>query len=55
MAEATRNISQPRDGVGSASYTRYHADYNAGAQSTIYSGGDRASYLVLPVIPPKAA
>ncbi len=44
---------QPRDGVGSAPYTHYHADYNAGAENTIYSGGDRASYLVLPVIPSK--
>jgi putative CocE/NonD family hydrolase len=44
---------QPRDGVGSAPYTHYHADYNAGATNTIYSGGDRASYLLLPVIPPK--
>jgi putative CocE/NonD family hydrolase len=45
---------QPRDGVGSAPYTHYHADYNAGAQNTIYAGGDKASYLLLPIIPPKA-
>ncbi|MBI2296817.1 MAG: CocE/NonD family hydrolase [Betaproteobacteria bacterium] len=44
---------QPRDGVGSAPYTHYHADYNAGAENTIHSGGDKASYLLLPVIPPK--
>ncbi|HXF67653.1 MAG TPA: CocE/NonD family hydrolase [Burkholderiales bacterium] len=44
---------QPRDGVGSAPYTHYHADYNAGAQNTIYSGGEMQSYLLLPVIPPK--
>jgi predicted acyl esterase len=44
---------QPRDGVGSAPYTHYHADYNAGAVNTIYSGGDRLSYLLLPVIPVK--
>jgi len=44
---------QPRDGVGSAPYTHYHADYNAGAQNTIYSGGDKQSYLLLPIIPPK--
>ena len=44
---------QPRDGVGSAPYTHYHADYNAGAQNTIYSGGDKLSYLLLPVIPSK--
>jgi len=41
----------PRDGIGSAPYTHYHADYNAGAQNTIYAGGDRASHLVLPIIP----
>lgn len=44
---------QPRDGVGSAPYTHYHADYNAGAQNTIYAGGDKASYILLPVISPK--
>jgi putative CocE/NonD family hydrolase len=43
---------QPRDGVGSAPYTHYHADYNTG-QNTIYTGGDRASYLLLPIIPAK--
>ena len=44
---------QPRDGVGSAPYTHYQADYNLGAENTIYAGGDKASYLLLPVIPPK--
>src|SRR5258706_982559 len=44
---------QPRDGVGSAPYTHYHAEYNAGAQNTVYTGGDKASYLLLPIIPPK--
>jgi putative CocE/NonD family hydrolase len=44
---------QPRDGVGSAPYTHYHADYNAGAQNTIYAGGEKGSYLLLPIIPPK--
>jgi predicted acyl esterase len=44
---------QPRDGVGSAPYTHYHADYNAGAQNTIYAGGEKDSYLLLPIIPPK--
>jgi putative CocE/NonD family hydrolase len=44
---------QPRDGAGSAPYTHYHADYNAGAKNTIYSGGDKQSWLMLPVIPPK--
>jgi putative CocE/NonD family hydrolase len=41
---------QPRDGVGSAAYTHYHADYNTGT-NTIHAGGDRESYLLLPVIP----
>jgi putative CocE/NonD family hydrolase len=41
---------QPRDGVGSASYMHYHADYNAGT-NTIHAGGDKQSYLLLPIIP----
>jgi len=41
---------QPRDGIGSAGYTHYHADYNTGT-NTIYAGGERESYLLLPVIP----
>jgi predicted acyl esterase len=41
---------QPRDGVGSVHYTHYHADYNTGS-NTIYAGGDKESYLLLPVIP----
>ena len=45
---------QPRDGVGAAPYTHYHGDYNAGAENTIYAGGDQASYLLLPVIPTKS-
>jgi putative CocE/NonD family hydrolase len=44
---------QPRDGVGSAPYTHYHADYNVGARNTIHAGGDKASYLLLPIIPPR--
>jgi hypothetical protein len=44
---------QPRDGQGSAPYTHYHADYNAGAMNSVYAGGRTASYLLLPVIPPK--
>jgi predicted acyl esterase len=44
---------QPRDGVGSAPYTHYHADYNAGAENTIYAGGDKLSYMLLPIIPAK--
>jgi hypothetical protein len=43
---------QPRDGIGSAPYTHYHADYNVG-ENTIYSGGDRESFLLVPIIPPK--
>ena len=42
---------QPRDGVGSAAYMHYHADYNTGT-NTIHAGGDKPSYLLLPVIPP---
>jgi predicted acyl esterase len=41
---------QPRDGVGSVHYTHYHADYNTGT-NTIHAGGDKPSYLLLPVIP----
>jgi predicted acyl esterase len=41
---------QPRDGIGSAPYTHYSADYNTGT-NTIFAGGNRASYLMLPVIP----
>jgi putative CocE/NonD family hydrolase len=41
---------QPRDGIGSAPYTHYAADYNSGT-NTIFTGGARASYLLLPVIP----
>jgi predicted acyl esterase len=41
---------QPRDGVGSQGYMHYHADYNTGA-NTIYAGGDKPSYILLPVIP----
>ncbi len=43
---------QPRDGVGSAGYLHYHADYNTG-RNTIYAGGERESYLLLPIIPTK--
>ena len=41
---------QPRDGIGSAPYTHYCADYNTGT-NTVFAGGSRASYLLLPVIP----
>jgi hypothetical protein len=45
----------PRDGIGSAPYTHYHADYNAGAENTVYTGGARASYLLLPIVPQRSA
>jgi uncharacterized protein len=41
---------QPRDGIGSTNYMHYHADYNVGT-NTIYAGGDKESYLLLPIIP----
>ena len=41
---------QPRDGAGSQGYMHYHADYNSGS-NTIHSGGEKESYLLLPVIP----
>lgn len=44
----------PRDGAGSQGYMHYHADYNTGT-NTIYSGGDKESYLLLPVIPPRSS
>ena len=40
---------QPRDGVGSAPYTHYAADYNTGT-NTIFAGGSHASHLLLPII-----
>ena len=43
---------QPRDGLGSQGYMHYHADYNDGT-NTIHAGGDKESYLLLPVIPAK--
>jgi putative CocE/NonD family hydrolase len=43
---------QPRDGVGSQGYLHYHADYNTGT-NTIHAGGDKPSYLLLPIIPAK--
>ena len=30
---------QPRDGIGSAPYTHYHADYNAGAEHDLFGRG----------------
>jgi putative CocE/NonD family hydrolase len=43
---------QPRDGVGSVPYTHYSADYNTGT-NVIFSGGNTASHLLLPFIPPR--
>ena len=43
----------PQDGVGTQHFTHFQADYTTGAEYTIYSGGDKASYLLLPVIPSK--
>jgi len=46
---------QPRDGVGASAYRHYHADYNMGGEyNSLYAGGDKVSYLMLPVIPPKS-
>jgi predicted acyl esterase len=44
---------QPRDGVGSSVYRHYPADYNIGAKNTVHAGGERNSYLLLPIIPEK--
>jgi len=44
---------QPRDGVGASAYRHYHADYNIGAENSLHAGGDRVSYLLLPIVPPK--
>jgi predicted acyl esterase len=44
---------QPRDGVGSAPYTHYSADYNTGT-NTIHTGGMMASHVLLPIIPRRA-
>ena len=43
----------PIDGVGSLYFSHFHADYNQGAANTIYSGAEKESYLLLPVIPPQ--
>jgi hypothetical protein len=44
---------QPRDGIGSAPYLHYPAAYNTGGENTVHTGGKMASYLMLPIIPPK--
>ncbi len=53
--EATASASTSSRATASAapSYMHYHADYNTGT-NTIYAGGDKESYLLLPVIPPPA-
>ena len=43
----------PKDGVASAHFTHYHADYNAEAFNTIHCGKDKPTYLLLPIIPAK--
>ena len=43
----------PRDGIGTAHFSHYSADYNIGATNTVYSGGDKETYLLLPIIPAK--
>jgi putative CocE/NonD family hydrolase len=45
---------QPRDGIGSAPYLHYPAAYNTGGVNTVHTGGKMASYLMLPIIPPKS-
>ena len=44
----------PRDDVGAAPYLYYPAAYNTGGENTAHTGGCMASYLLLPVIPPKS-
>ncbi len=34
-------------------HSHFHADYNWHANNTVYTGADKQSYLLLPVIPPK--
>jgi predicted acyl esterase len=43
----------PADGVGTQHFSHFHADYNQGAETTLHAGGDKVSYLLLPIIPPK--
>jgi predicted acyl esterase len=43
----------PADGVGTQHFTHHHSDYNQGGVSTIHSGGDKQTWLMLPIIPPK--
>ena len=41
------------DGAGSAPYLHYPAAYNTGGENTVHTGGRMASYLLLPIIPPR--
>jgi len=43
----------PMDGVGTLYFGHFHVDYSDRAENTIYSGGEKESYLLLPVIPKK--
>jgi hypothetical protein len=54
LPQIDKNVDvQTRDGVSAAPHTRYSADYNTGA-NTIHTGGNTASYVLLPIIPPKS-
>jgi len=44
---------QPVDGVGTGIYTHFNNDYKFEAENTVYVGGDKPSYLLVPIIPPK--
>ena len=45
-----KGMGASSDGLGSAGYLHYHADYNTGT-NTIWSGPEHPSHLLLPVIP----
>lgn len=45
---------QPADGCGHGNRSAYDASYHRGASNTIYMGPSHASYLQLPVVPPKS-
>jgi uncharacterized protein len=41
----------PMDGIATLYFAHFHPEYAARAENTIYSGGDKQSYLLLPIIP----
>lgn len=45
---------QPADGCGHGSQSAYDASYHKGASNAISMGPSPASYLQLPVVPPKS-